>query len=194
MYNYVQLGTYMVRLNASVVHNYFCSGGALVCIRQMWETLRVAPSRRVCHPHRLLHCFFSVTPQTRPCKRLTPYSESATDIRAKAAARSEWVRHGHRGNDHPRKSGLRSHLRRERKAVATALFMKERLKVDSDQCWWCGSGGRQTREDLFKECSVWKIQINNLWRRAGRKPGWRHPKMIKVSGLFKEQKITLDVL
>jgi len=93
----------------------------------------------------------------------------------------------------PRKPGLRGHLQRERKAVAArfyqlltghalvAPFMNDKLKkIDSDQCWWCESGRRQTREHLFKECSAWKTQINNLWRQARRKLGWKRPKMIKV--------------
>jgi len=51
------------------------------------------------------------------------------------------------------------------------------------------------REHLFRERSAWKkTQINNLWRQVGRKLGRRHPKMIKVSRLFEEEKITLDVL
>jgi hypothetical protein len=84
----------------------------------------------------------------------------------------------------PRKPGLRSHLRSERKSVAAryyqlltghtliAPFMKEKLKkIDPNQCWWCESGRRQTREHLFKECSAWKTQINRLWRQVGRKLG-----------------------
>jgi hypothetical protein len=73
--------------------------------------------------------------------------------------------------------------------------MKEKLKkIDSDQCWWYESGRRQTREHLFKECSAWKTQINNLWRQAGRKLGWRRPKMIKVSRLLREEKVIPDIL
>jgi len=107
----------------------------------------------------------------------------------------------------PRKPGLRSHLRREWKAVAAryyqlltghaliAPFMKERLKkVNSDQFWWCRSSRRQTREHLFKECAAWKAHINRLWRQVGRKLGWRHPRMIKVFCFLREEKITPDVL
>ena len=44
-----------------------------------------------------------------------------------------------------------------------APFLRERFGwVDSDTCWWCGSG-RQTREHCFKECITWKDEIKTLW-------------------------------
>ena len=49
----------------------------------------------------------------------------------------------------------------------TAPFLRDKFKwVDSDQCWWC-SGGRQSREHLFKECRAWKSEIRELWRKVG---------------------------
>ena len=48
-----------------------------------------------------------------------------------------------------------------------APFLKEKFGwVDSDSCWWC-SGGRQSREHLFKECNTWKDEIRTLWKEAG---------------------------
>ena len=48
-----------------------------------------------------------------------------------------------------------------------APFLKDKLRwVDSDQCWWC-SGGRQSREHLFKECCAWKSEIRELWKKVG---------------------------
>ena len=48
-----------------------------------------------------------------------------------------------------------------------APFLRDKFKwVDSDQCWWC-SGGRQSREHLFKECRAWKKEIRELWKRVG---------------------------
>ena len=32
--------------------------------------------------------------------------------------------------------------------------------------WWC-SGGRQSREHLFKECRTWKEEIKTLWKTVG---------------------------
>ena len=48
-----------------------------------------------------------------------------------------------------------------------APFLKKKFGwVDSDSCWWC-SGGRQSREHLFKECKTWKEEISRLWKEAG---------------------------
>ena len=52
-----------------------------------------------------------------------------------------------------------------------APFLKEKFGwVESDQCWWCGSG-RQSREHLFKECRTWKEQIRKLWKKIGKISG-----------------------
>ena len=48
-----------------------------------------------------------------------------------------------------------------------APFLKDKFGwVESDQCWWCGSG-RQSREHLFKECRAWKNEIKELWKKVG---------------------------
>ena len=48
-----------------------------------------------------------------------------------------------------------------------APFLRDKYGwVESDQCWWC-SGGRQSREHLFKECRTWKEEIRELWKRVG---------------------------
>ena len=47
-----------------------------------------------------------------------------------------------------------------------APFLSEKFGwIDSGSCWWC-SGGRQSRENLFKECRTWK-GISTLWREVG---------------------------
>ncbi|KAA8911424.1 hypothetical protein FN846DRAFT_917154 [Sphaerosporella brunnea] len=46
----------------------------------------------------------------------------------------------------------------------TEPYLKEKLhKRDSDECWFCLSGKRQTREHLFKECDRWQPQIRYYW-------------------------------
>lgn len=73
------------------------------------------------------------------------------------------------------KEGIGKNLRNEKKGVAArycqlmtghaviAPYLKEKLKKrDSDACWWCESGRRQTRDYLFKECSRWKNEIKDL--------------------------------
>ena len=53
----------------------------------------------------------------------------------------------------------------------TAPFLRDKFGwMESDQCWWCGSG-RQSREHLFKECRTWKDQIRKLWKKIGEASG-----------------------
>jgi hypothetical protein len=41
-----------------------------------------------------------------------------------------------------------------------APYLKHKIKTsDSDTCWWCEKGVRQTREHLFKNCTYWKDVI-----------------------------------
>ena len=48
-----------------------------------------------------------------------------------------------------------------------APFLKEKFGwIEPDSCWWC-SGGRQSREHLFKECRTWKNEIRTLWKTVG---------------------------
>ena len=50
-------------------------------------------------------------------------------------------------------------------------FLKEKFGwTESDSCWWC-SGGRQSREHLFKECRTWKEEIRTLWKEVGEASG-----------------------
>ena len=77
----------------------------------------------------------------------------------------------------------------------TAPFLKDKLKkTDSDQCWWCETGKRQTRDHLFKECERWKTEINVLWTTIGKKLGWKHRRNKKISELFREEKATGAIL
>jgi hypothetical protein len=102
---------------------------------------------------------------------------------------------------------FREKLRNEKKEVAsryfqfltghalTAPYLKEKLKKrDSDECWWCESGKRQTREHLFEECSRWLPEIRQLWREVGKALGWKRARWKSVSLVFKEEKATEAVL
>ena len=52
-----------------------------------------------------------------------------------------------------------------------APFLKEKFGwIELDSCWWC-SGGRQSREHLFKECKTWKEEIRALWKEVGEASG-----------------------
>ena len=70
-----------------------------------------------------------------------------------------------------------------------APFLKERWGwTASDRCWWCNEG-RQSRDHLFKECSMWKKEIAELWKEIGRISGKRgKEKNDRDEGLFKSRK------
>ena len=36
-------------------------------------------------------------------------------------------------------------------------------QLESEKCWWCNRGKRQTRYHLFTECRAWTLQIRALW-------------------------------
>jgi hypothetical protein len=55
-------------------------------------------------------------------------------------------------------------------------------------------GKRQTREHLFKECSRWRQEIKELWRRVAEGVGWRRAKWKPISALLREEKATEAIL
>jgi hypothetical protein len=134
--------------------------------------------------------------------------------RAAAEARREetiaWIRSRtakSRAYIPPRTLRFREKLRNEKKEVAsryyqfltghalTAPYLKEKLKTrDSDECWWCESGKRQTREHLFKECPRWLPEIRELWRAVGKALGWKRMRWRSVSALFREERATEAIL
>jgi hypothetical protein len=120
-----------------------------------------------------------------------------------------WIRSHTKNRSYlPRqKTGFREKLRKEKKEVAsrffqfltghalTAPYLWDKLhKRESDECWWCESGQRQTREHLFKECSHWLPQIRELWRAVAKATGWRQAKWKSIARLFQEDKATEAVL
>ena len=60
-------------------------------------------------------------------------------------------------------------------------------RSDSDECWWCNCGKRQTRHHLFTECRAWAPQIRRLWRRIGKDCRWQHPRVPSVRWLWEER-------
>jgi hypothetical protein len=76
-----------------------------------------------------------------------------------------------------------------------APFLTEKLKkIDSDECWWCDKRCKQTRDHLFKECDIWKAQIQRHRKDVGRRLGWRIPKPKQISRLFREEGVTKVIL
>jgi ribonuclease HI len=107
----------------------------------------------------------------------------------------------------PKKKGMRKALMKERKSVAsryyqlltghaiTASYLFNKIKkIDSDLCWWCDSIKKQTRHHLFVECDKWKSQQKVLWKNVGKALGWKHPKILRISDLFGNEKATEPVL
>jgi hypothetical protein len=73
--------------------------------------------------------------------------------------------------------------------------MKEKLRmVDSDECWWCDAGVRQTRHHLFCECRAFRPQIVKMWRAVGEALGWKRRRRKRVSDLFYREEATEAVL
>ena len=64
--------------------------------------------------------------------------------------------------------------------AAIGSFLHDRMtgpqRLDSDECWWCGCGRRQTRHHLFTGCRAWTPKIRELWQRVGKDCGWEHPR------------------
>ena len=52
----------------------------------------------------------------------------------------------------------------------TGVHLKSTDNRPDDHCWWCDhekySGAQQTRDHLFKHCSMWKDQQAELWAMA----------------------------
>ena len=77
--------------------------------------------------------------------------------------------------------------------AATAPHLRRIGLIDTDSCWWCGSGERQTRLRLFSRCRRWTPEIRELWRRveAECEGGPRAP---SVRRLFRDPRATPAVL
>ena len=116
-------------------------------------------------------------------------SRVASEARSRTAA--EWIagRIGARRYRPPPGRGLRrQHLRRERKELAgryyqflsghaaIGAYLRDKLhKIDSDKCWWCDTGQRQSRFHLVARCPAWAGQARVIWRRIGRLGEWDRP-------------------
>jgi len=77
-------------------------------------------------------------------------------------------------------------------------YLKRFGHRDDDKCWWCGGGSRtaQTREHLFRHCSLWKEQQKTLWKEVGKATGWRAGRCrhVKVSELLSIEKCDQAVM
>ena len=122
---------------------------------------------------------YGVPDQVRWQASLPHLSRRATERRS--ADTSRWIaehvrperRYAPRGGPGFRKRAMR----RVRKSIAqryyqllsghaaTGSFLHDRVtgsqRAESDECWWCNCGKRQSRHHLFTECRAWMPQIRS---------------------------------
>ena len=131
-----------------------------------------------------------------------------TEARSKATA--EWIhnRSGRHRRYRPPKGGkMRKELNRTRKELAgrfyqllsghaaTAEYLVRIGQADSDRCFWCGTGEKQTRYHLFVKCRRWSPEIRRLWQRVRMETGWGGaPSIRKLFGSEKNVKAILEFL
>ena len=77
--------------------------------------------------------------------------------------------------------------------AATGSFLHDRMtgpqRLETDECWWCNCGRRQSRHHLFTECRVWAPQISEPWLRIGKDCGWEHPRAPALRWLWKDDAV-----
>ena len=59
-------------------------------------------------------------------------------------------------------------------------------RLETDECWWCNCGKRQSRHHLFTEYRAWAPQIRALWERVGKDCRWEHPRAPSMRWVWKE--------
>ena len=68
-------------------------------------------------------------------------------------------------------------------------------QAESDECFWCGSGERQTRYHLFVKCRRWTPEIRRLWQKVRVEMGWGGgPSIRKLFGDERNVKAILEFL
>jgi len=68
----------------------------------------------------------------------------------------------------------------------TGVYLKCFGHWEDKKCWWCGGTTAQTWEHLFRHCSRWKEEQQELWREFGKAMGWKVSRCrnIQISELF----------
>ena len=139
---------------------------------------------------------------------LSHLTRATTEARSRATA--EWIRtrSGRRRRYHPLKGGkMRKDLNRTRKELAsrfyqmlsghaaTAEHLRRVGQTESDTCFWCGTGERQTRYHLFVRCRRWTPEIRRLWQRVRAETGWEGaPSIRRLFGDERNVKAILEFL
>ena len=115
---------------------------------------------------------------------LSHLTRTTTEARTNATA--TWIRDHcgrHRRYRPPKGGKMRKELGKCTKELAGRFYqlmsghaaVAEHLvrvgQADSDACFWCGSGERQTRHHLFIKCKRWMPEIRKLWQRVRAETG-----------------------
>ena len=152
--------------------------------------------------HKLTHTSYEVPDQVR---WQTSLPHLATERRAQDT--TQWIREyvrPRRRYHPPGGSGLRRRmLRKVRKSTAQRYyqllsghaaigsFLHDRItgpqRLETDECWWCNCGKRQSRYHLFTEFQAWLLQIRDLRRRIGKECHWEHPRGPALRWLWKQE-------
>ena len=139
---------------------------------------------------------------------LSHLTRVTTEARSMATAERIRTRSGRHRRYRPPKGGkMRKDLNRTRKELAscfyqllsghatTAEHLKRVSQAESDTCFWCGSGERQSRHHLFVKCRRWTPEIKRLWQRVRAETGWGGaPGIRKLFGDERNVKAILEFL
>ena len=56
--------------------------------------------------------------------------------------------------------------------AATGDHLLRANQAERDNCFWCGSGERQTKFHLFVKCRRWGPEVKRLWKRVRLESEW----------------------
>ena len=79
--------------------------------------------------------------------------------------------------------------------ASTAEHLVTVGQAESNACFWCGSGERQSRFHLFVKCRRWTPEIKRLWQKVRIETGWSGaPSIRRLFGDERNVKAILEFL
>ena len=79
--------------------------------------------------------------------------------------------------------------------AAVGSYLHDKIcKVDSDECWWCNTGERQSRFHLVTRCRAWAPQVQVMWKRIEKMRGCKRPRALSMRAMSGDDRATLAVL
>ena len=79
-------------------------------------------------------------------------------------------------------------------AAATGEHLTRIGQAPGSECWWCGSGERQTRYYPFVKCRRWIPEIRRIWERIEKGCEWEIPRALSVRLFFGDERATPALL